>query len=69
MSAPDLKQIENLMDDEIMTPSAVARILGCSAQAVRRHIKAGLVPSVQIMGKWYMTGEGVKKIVKINQPL
>lgn len=69
MNTPDLKQIEALPDDTLMTPRAVARILGCSDQAVRRHIKEGLVPSVQIMGKWYMTGEGVKKIVKVNIPL
>lgn len=60
---PDIDQIMNTPDEAIFTPQDCARMLGCSAQAIRRNIKEGKLKAVCIMGKWYMTGKGLKKLV------
>jgi predicted site-specific integrase-resolvase len=63
---PDIKGIENTKDDTLLTAIDVARLLGCTAQAVRRNIKTGKIKAVQVAGKWYLPGRLVKELVKYS---
>lgn len=60
---PDLKQIQNTPNDALLTPIQVAKLVGLSAQAIRRKIKHGEIPSVNVAGRIYMNGAGLKKMV------
>jgi hypothetical protein len=66
---PQIDQIMNTPDDTLLTPADVARLLGCTPGAVRRNIKIAKYSAVQIAGKWYMTGKGVKASIVFSNPI
>ncbi len=38
--------------DELLLPSAAARVLGCSAAAIRLWARTGQLPAVTLSGGW-----------------
>lgn len=69
MRVPNLDQINKLENDALITPVTAAKLLGMTAQGVRRRLLHGKIPHVNIGGKLYLTGKALKESIIFVDPL
>jgi excisionase family DNA binding protein len=51
----------------VLTIAATARLLGVSELTVRRRIRAGTLPAVQIGGSWRIPGPSIHRIAELPE--
>ena len=57
---PDIKQINNINSEATFNLTEVARLLGCTRQAVLHRVNSGTVKATKVCGRWYVSGQAVK---------
>lgn len=53
-----------MINKEIITPIALARLLGITPAGVRAGIRRGAIPAVRVLGRWRVDPATVEKLTR-----